>query len=115
MALDIVNYVDTIQTMDNFIIKIRPAEEIREQLDISYKIEKQSIIIFEIRPNWRDANLKMESGIAKATFVKSDKLWKIFWMRADLKWHSYKPKPVVGDVSIFLKTVEEDKHGCFWG
>jgi len=115
MALDVINFVDTIQTMDNFIDKIRPPKEMRPQLDISYKIDKQSIILFEIRPNWRDAKLKMESGIAKATFVKSDKVWKIYWMRADLKWHLYKPKAVVGDLSVFLKIVEEDKHSCFWG
>ena len=115
MALDVVNYVDTIQTMDDFIKRIRPNEEIRSQLDLDYKIEKQSIILFEIRPHWQNPDLKMESGIAKATFVKSDKVWKIFWMRSDLKWHSYKPKPIVGDLSVFLKVVEEDKHCCFWG
>lgn len=115
MALDVINYVDTIQTMDSFIEKIRPPKEVRLQLDICYKIDKQSIIIFEIRPKWDDPKLKIECQIAKASFVKSDKLWKIYWMRSDLKWHSYKPKPVVGELSIFLKTVEEDKYNCFWG
>lgn len=36
-------------------------------------------------------------------------------MRADLKWHSYPPAPVVGTVEKFLSLVAEDKHACFFG
>jgi hypothetical protein len=34
-------------------------------------------------------------------------------MRANLKWDSYDPKPIVQNIGDFLKTVEEDKYGCF--
>jgi hypothetical protein len=115
MAFEVINNLDTVQTMDRFIEKVRPPAELRDQLDISYRIEKQSVIIFEIRQNYIHPGFKIDSPIAKATFVKSDKVWKIYWMRADMKWHSYTPKPVVGELSVFLKTVEEDKHNCFWG
>ncbi|MGH8716972.1 MAG: DUF3024 domain-containing protein [Burkholderiales bacterium] len=29
--------------------------------------------------------------VAKATYVKAQDVWKVFWQRADLKWHRYDP------------------------
>lgn len=31
----------------------------------------------------------MESPVAKATYVKTQNIWKVYWMRADLRWHAY--------------------------
>jgi hypothetical protein len=39
----------------------------------------------EIRPQWNDQTKKIEDSIAKATYVKSQKIWKLYWMRADGK------------------------------
>jgi hypothetical protein len=50
----------------------------RAQLDIGYRIEKQSVIIFEIRPDWMDPKKKVENNVAKATFVKKDNHWKVY-------------------------------------
>jgi hypothetical protein len=104
-----------IEEIDNYLNYIRPPEEIREELDISYRIEKQSVIIFEIRPNWQNPNVKMEIDIVKTTFIKKDNNWKVFWKRADLKWHSYKPKPIVENLLEFIRLIEKDEYGCFWG
>ncbi|MBN2362680.1 DUF3024 domain-containing protein [candidate division WOR-3 bacterium] len=101
--------------MENFINRIRPKEEIRDRIDIAYKIEKQSIIIFEIRSSLRDPMLKIEHPIAKTVHVKSKNQWKIYWMKRDLKWHPYDPEPVVKTLKKFLKIVTEDEKGCFWG
>jgi hypothetical protein len=57
----------------------------------------------------------VESNIAKATFVKANLCWKIFWQKANLKWESYKPDPEVKTLKAFVKIIEEDKYGCFWG
>jgi hypothetical protein len=35
--------------MENFLTRRRPPVHIREKLDINYRIENQSILIFEIR------------------------------------------------------------------
>ena len=51
--------------------------------------------------------------IAKATFVKSKKIWKVFWQRADLKWHSYPPVPKVNFIEEFVELVEQDQNNCF--
>lgn len=104
-----------IYEIENYLTYIRPPEEIRDKLDISYRIEKQSVIIFEIRPNWRAENEKMEIDIVKSTFVKKDNNWKVYWKRADLKWHLYKPNPIVKNLLDFIRLIEKAEYGCFWG
>jgi hypothetical protein len=115
MALDALNTVDVIETMENYIEKIRPPEEIRNQLDVNYRIENQSIILFEIRPNWQDKTQYRTYDFAKSTFEKKNGVWKIYWMRANLKWHLYEPAPVVKKLTDFLHILETDKFGCFRG
>ena len=84
MAIDILQTLDVIEAMENFIARKRPPEHIRPKLDIGYKIEDQSIIVFEIRPKFEKPEEKRETPMAKTTFVKTKNHWKIFWMRADL-------------------------------
>ena len=98
-----------------FIKRKRPPAHIRNELDISFRISDQSFEIYEIRPQWNDPSKKIEGPIAKATYVKSKKIWKLFWMRADLKWHSYQPFPVFSHIEKILEVIVQDSHGCFWG
>lgn len=115
MAIDTLQTLEVIEVMENFLSKKRPPEHIRKQLDIGYKIENQSIIVFEIRPQWNKPEVILEYPFAKTTYVKANNHWNVFWMRADLKWHSYSPKPTVKNLKEFTKLVEEDKHHCFFG
>ena len=101
--------------LDNFIEKHRPPVELRDQLDYGYAIEGRVVRIFEIRPFWLDQSEIIESAVARAKFVKSRSVWKVYWMRADLKWHPYDPQREVSSLAAFLELVEEDKYGCFWG
>lgn len=113
--MDIFQTVHLIEVLEGFLEKRRPPEEMRKQVDINYSIEGQSIIIVEIRPSWNDPGRIIEQGIAKGTYVKSKDHWKIFWMRADLKWHSYVPCPTVKSIENFIDVVDEDSRNCFWG
>ena len=115
MTLDITKSVDAIETMENYISKVRPEPEIRNRLDLNYEIKDQSITLNEIRPTWNNPNEILTLGYAKATYVKSKNVWNVFWKRADNKWHSYKPKPAVKELKDFLALVEQDEYGCFKG
>ena len=53
--------------------------------------------------------------MAKATYVRSQNIWKVYWQRADLKWHSYDPDPEVDSIEDFLSVVDADKYACFFG
>lgn len=103
------------QAAEKFLSARRPPPEIRDQLDLGYRIEGQSVYLFEIRPRLDDPDQKMESPVAKGTFIKRRKLWKIYWMRADLKWHPYQPTPSVGSIADFFEVVDRDDHGAFFG
>ena len=75
----------------------------------------QSVEIFELRPRWRDKTQIARTPVAKATFVRIQNIWKVFWMRRDLKWHSYEPQPEVESLEAFLRVVDRDEFGCFFG
>ena len=93
----------------------RPPPHIRKELDLGYRFTNQSVEMFEIRPVWRGLGEYMEQPIAKATFVKTEGIWKIYWQRADLKWQRYDPNPSASTVEEFLTIVEKDEHACFYG
>ena len=98
-----------------FVEKMRPPPDIRNKLDIGFRISGQSFEIYEIRPQWNNPEKKIEGPIAKATYIKSKKIWQLFWMRADLKWHRYQPFPSSKSLEEILEVVSQDPHGCFWG
>jgi hypothetical protein len=41
--------------------------------------------------------------------------WKVYWQRADLKWHGYQPVPAVRTIEEFLRLVDEDPYATFFG
>lgn len=101
--------------MEGYLNKSRPPVHIRDKLDIDYRIENQSVEIFEIRPAFNKPGEKIETPVSKATYVKRSDIWKIYWMKSDLNWHRYEPTPIVDDLESFLSIVEEDQFGCFFG
>jgi hypothetical protein len=115
MALDNLKTLEVIEAMENFLSNVRPPEHIREELDAAYKIEDQSVIVFEIRLTWTKPKTKVEIPIAKATFVKAKNIWKVYWKRSNGKWESYGPKPLVKKIKQFADLIEEDSHSCFFG
>jgi hypothetical protein len=98
-----------------FVEKRRPPAYMRKELDLDVRIKDQSVEIFEIRPRWQHPEETIESQVAKTTYVKTQDVWKIYWMRQDLKWHSYEPLPEVQVIEEFLAEVDSDPHHCFWG
>jgi hypothetical protein len=115
MAFSIQQQLEIIEVMENYLDRFRPDEEMRKQIDFGYHIEGQSVYIVEIRPRWDNPELIHESKVAKATWVKKRGEWKVFWLRASLKWETYPPCPYVETFSQFVDLVEEDRHNCFWG
>ncbi len=103
------------QLTDKLIQKRRPPVEARDQVDLSFRLDKQSIVVYEIREIWNQPGKKQEIHIAKATYVKARKIWKIQWQKAGGKWHSYTSLPEVSNIADFLKELDKDPYSCFWG
>ena len=101
--------------MASLIEKIRPPEEIRNKLDIKFKIETNNVYIIEEREDWQDINKKMDFEIAKIAYIKKSNKWKIYWMKSDLKWHGYEPNLYVDKIDDAISIIKKDELSCFWG
>ncbi len=101
--------------VSKFIEARRPPPHVRPKLDLSYRLEGQSVEILEVRPDYRDPSETIENSVAKATYVKWAEEWRIYWQRADLKWHRYEPYPTASSIEEFLAVVDEDAYCCFFG
>jgi hypothetical protein len=115
MALSEIEVKRCEKALAQFMERRRPPPELRNELDLSYRISGQSVEVFEVRPEWRDRTKKFESAVAKATFVRTKNRWKVYWMRRDLKWHGYGPHPEVLSIEAFLQIVDDDEFACFFG
>lgn len=93
----------------------RPPLEVRDQLDLGYSFKNNEAVLFEIRPQWDDESKKNEYPFARCKYVKTQQVWKIYWMRASGKWELYEPKPTVSNIESFISIVESDEYACFFG
>jgi Protein of unknown function (DUF3024) len=115
MAFSDTERLDIERMIDSFLDKRRPPVEIRNEVDLGCRIDRYCVEVFELRPMWRNPEETIESPVAKATYVRKTGLWKVFWMRGDLKWHRYDPSPAVGSLDRFFMIVDADENHCFFG
>jgi hypothetical protein len=116
MALSEFELARVKKALDSFMQARRPPPQIRPKVDLGSRISGQSVEIFEIRPAWRGLPQELhESPVARATYVRSRNVWRVFWQRRDLKWHSYEPASEVRSIEEFVSLVAEDRHACFFG
>ena len=102
------------KTVRAFLESRRPPEALRCKVDLGFRYFRQSVELIEIRPKFNGKPGKTEHAFAKATYVKTKRIWNVYWMRGNLKWYPYQP-PTVRSLEAFLKLVNEDKNGCFFG
>ncbi|MCH1918855.1 DUF3024 domain-containing protein [Shewanella sp. A3A] len=98
-----------------FLAVRRPAPSIRDKWDIGWRLEQQSVYIFETRPLWQDPSQYQDLEVAKATYVQSQRVWNIYWQRQDLKWHRYEPDSQVKTIEQVFDVINQDELGCFFG
>lgn len=96
-------------------VKHRPPLRLRDRIREGQRIAGHEIELFLVRPMFSDSTRQIEESVARARYVKTRDVWQVFWKRADLKWHRYPPRPEVKSLEAFLKLVDEDANGCFWG
>src|SRR2546423_9907246 len=95
MALSEAERLGRERAMGALLEKHRPPAHLRSRIDIAIRIDDKNVEIVEIRPRWDQPDEKVERPVAKATYVKSQNVWKVFWLKRDLKWHRYDPTPQV--------------------
>jgi hypothetical protein len=115
VALPDVQLRECLRGVGTFLEKRRPRPELRDKLDYRADITGSDVVIVEVRPAYNDEKRSIEHPVAKAKWVGARKVWRLFWMRADMKWHSYEPMPEAPTFSAVLSEVDRDTHCCFFG
>ena len=93
----------------------RPPLEVRAQIREGQRFTDRAIELFYTRPRYNRPGEFIESDIAKIRYVASKGVWKLYWKRADGKWHAYPPCPQTDSLAAALQVISEDANGCFLG
>lgn len=93
----------------------RPAVHLRDQIREGQRLDGLNIELFFARPSFFRPDQIIEKDIVRIQWVRARKIWKLYWKRADLKWHAYKPHPEAATLAEALRVVDEDASGCFFG
>ena len=93
----------------------RVPERARTQLRYIYRIEGQNVFLSEDRPRWDNPDEWLALDFAKLTYVKSRKIWKLYWMRASGRWERYEPCRKDKHLENLITVIGEDQYGCFFG
>ena len=96
-----------------FLERRRPPPRLRKDVDLSFRVKRGSVEIFEVRSHWTGKGKPTEHRIAKAMFMKHKQNWKVLREGPDLKWRSYEPHPEVKTIEEFLVVVQNDDHAFF--
>jgi hypothetical protein len=100
---------------DSFWSQCRPPAHLSDKIREGQRITGHSIELFFLRPAFHRPGEWIEDAIAKVQYVRSRGVWRIFWKRADGKWHRYPPSPEATSLADALGVIREDTHGCFFG
>ncbi len=104
------------EQLKSFIEILRPTEAgVRMKLDFGYSWDGQTVLIFEIRPKWDDPSIILQHEVAKLRYIKTSKVWKVYWLRGSGNWELYKPLSEHSNLKSVLAEIENDKHHCFFG
>ena len=93
----------------------RPPLHLRDKVLEGQRIEGYAIELFFVRPAFNRPGQTVEESIAKVRYVASRRVWRLFWKRADLKWHGYEPRRETKSLGAALQVIDEDAYNCFFG
>jgi hypothetical protein len=101
-------------TVGAFVDRRQPPPELRDKLRFELEIDGHAVTIWEVRPAWlrpRESRL----GVARFRFTRTRGRWTLYWMRADLKWHSYCGEAPAKSLAELVHIVDEDASFAFFG
>jgi hypothetical protein len=101
------------QSVGEFCRKRSPVH-LRDKLQLAYRVQGQEVVIFERRPQWDDPKQWIESPVAKLTFIRSANKWRLYWMRADMKWHEYPGPSSSEHLDDLVQEVDAGPLACFF-
>lgn len=107
-----------LKKIDNLVgglCKKRSPAHLRGTLSLEYRLKGHGVELFERRIHWREPNKMVEIPVAKIKYVRTANEWRLYWQRADLKWHAYDLLPSSKDLKELVDEVDHDPYACFFG
>jgi len=95
--------------------KRRSPVHLKDELSLEYRIKGHDVIVFERRPRWGARVGVTDSPVARIKYVRTAGEWRLYWQRADLKWHGYEMLSSSRDLAELVKEIDEDPYACFFG
>ena len=93
----------------------RPPLHMRDKVREGQRFTGHAIEFFMVRPAFNRPGQHVEEAIAKVQYVRSRQVWRLFWKRADGKWHGYQPCLGTQSLADALRVINEDAYQCFFG
>ena len=93
----------------------RSPVQFKDKLQCKYRINGQAVVVYEWRPYWKSPQEWIAHDVAKLRFIRKQGEWQLYWMRADLKWHAYKPRHRSKDLAKLVEEIDRDPFGAFFG
>ena len=80
-----------IENIVGTLCKRRSPSHLRDQFRAVYVVEEHDVTVYEERPHETNPREWTSSGIAKFKYHRKQNVWKLYWMRQNLKWYPYGP------------------------
>ncbi len=95
--------------------KRRSPVHLRNQLRTVFVIKEHDVTVYEERPCMTNPREWTGSGIAQFKYHRKENVWKLYWMRENLKWYPYGPLPESMRIDRLAAEVDRDPNGAFFG
>lgn len=113
MAFDAATHNHIEREVAAYVDSVRPPALCRDEFDVGYRVYDQSIEIFEIQQAPLRADSDLYTPVAKATYVRTRNVWKLYHAGRDGHWYAYNPLPEVTELTDVFQAIDKDTHGCF--
>ena len=57
----------------------------------------------------------IRAAVAKLKFIRSANKWRLYWQRADLKWHEYPGRSSSDRLDELVREIDDDPLACCFG
>lgn len=102
------------QTVGGFCGNRSPGH-LKDKLHLTYEVKGHEVVIVERRPRWDNETEWTETPVANLKFIRSANKWRLYWMRADMKWHKYSGLSSSHRLDVLLQEIDADPLACFFG
>lgn len=88
---------------------------VRDQLVLTFKINRNEVVLFEKRVVWDNPSEWREHPVTKMKCNMQTRLWTLYWLDRNSKFHIYERIKPSKYIETLLKEVNSDPTGIFWG